>query len=140
MPAMLRYLLANPADHSIPTGITSLTTSSALMVAGSGATDHMIPHTYAFISYTPVLNLNVYMGNQIRIPVKDRGTATISLNGQLISVRHVLHVPDLCSLLHSLCVHHHQPGCGFIGDSELGMHVHFPSFFLTVHTDNDCFL
>ena len=100
----------------------------------------MIPHKSAFISYTPVSNLNVRMGNQMRIPVKGRGTANLSLNGQLVLVRHVLHVPDLRSLLYSLRAHHRQPGCGFVGDSEFGMHVYPPSFLLTIHTDNDYFL
>ncbi len=66
-----------------------------LVVADTGATDHMVPDCSAFISYKVIRNLCVCMGNNSFAPVLGWGTAIISLNGQRILIRHVLHVPAL---------------------------------------------
>ena len=69
--------------------------SCRLLVADTGATDHMLPDRSAFISYKSVRNLRVWMGNNSYASVLGRGTAIISLNGQGLLIQNVLHVPAL---------------------------------------------
>jgi hypothetical protein len=116
------------------------TQSGSLVIADTGATDHMTPHKSAFISYKAVENLQVRMGNNSYVPVLGCGTAIFSLNGQRILVRNVLHVPGLAVPLYNLCTHLKQRGCGFIGTFEAGMLVYFPTFILLVDTSTDCHL
>jgi hypothetical protein len=99
------------------------TQSGSLVVADTGATDHMTPHKSAFISYKAIENLQLRMGNNSYIPVLGRSTAIFSLNGQRILVCNVLHVPGLSLPLYSLCAHLKQHGCSFIGTFEAGMLV-----------------
>ena len=110
------------------------------MVADTGATDHMVPDRGAFISYKSIQGLRVRMGNNSFAPVLGRGTAIISLNGQHLLIRHVLHVPGLWVPLYSLRAHLSQSGCGFLGSYDTGMHVSFPGVVLTVDTSSDCHL
>ena len=111
-----------------------------LVVADTGATDHMVPDRSAFILYKTLWNLRVRMGNNSFAPVLGRGTAIISLNGQRILIRHVLHVPALRVPLYSLRAHLRQRGCGFVGSHDTGMHVYFPGLVLSVDTSTDCHL
>ncbi len=94
-----------------------------LVVADTGATEHIVPDRSAFISYKSVHNLRVRMGNDSYVPVLGQGTVIISLNGQCLLICHVLHVPALCILLYSLQAHLCQRGCGFVGSHNTGMHV-----------------
>ena len=64
---------------AIPT--TSNGTPSCLVVADTGATDHMVPDPSAFISYKSVHSLQVRMGNNSFAPVLGHGMAIILLNG-----------------------------------------------------------
>jgi hypothetical protein len=80
------------------------------------------------------------MGNNSYAPVLGRGTAIISLNGQRLLIRNVLHVPGLRVPLYSLRAHFCQFGCGFLESHETGMHVYFPGAVLTVDTSSDCHL
>jgi hypothetical protein len=107
---------------------------TTLLVADTGATDHMLPDKLAFISYYPVVGLQVCMGNNLFALILGYGTAIISLNGKKILIRDCLHVPDLCNPLYSLRAHQRQHGCGFIGMFGLGFHVFFPTFTLEVDT------
>ncbi len=116
------------------------TQSRSLVVADTGATDHMTPDKSVFISYKAVSNLQVRMGNNSFIPVLGRGTAIFSLNGQCVLVRNVLHVPGLAVPLYSLRAHLNQPGSGFFGTFEAGMLVYFPTFVLSVDTSTNCHL
>jgi len=111
-----------------------------LVVADTGATDHMLPDQSAFISYKSVRNLRVRMGNNSRALVLGRGTAIISLNGQGLLICNVLHVPALLVPLYSLWAHLRQPGCGFLGSHDTGMHVYFPGVVLIVDMSTDCHL
>jgi hypothetical protein len=52
----------------------------------------------------------------------------------------VLHVPGLVVPLYSLRAHIKQRGCGFIGTSDVGILVYFPTFVLSVDTSKDCHL
>jgi hypothetical protein len=113
-------------------------TNRHFTVADSSATDHMIPDKSAFISYKTVMHLQVRMGNNSYHPVLGCGTAIISLNGQRILLQNVLHVPGLVVPLYSLRVHVKQRGCGFIGTSDIGILVYFPSFVLLVNTSKNC--
>ena len=109
-------------------------------MADTSATDHMVPDRSAFISYKAIWNLCVRMGNNSFAPVLGRGTAIISLNGQRILIRHVLHFPALWVPLYSLRAHLRQRGCGFVGSHDTGMHVYFPGLVLSVDTSTDCHL
>ena len=131
----LSSLITTMAARSIMPG-----RGSKFTVADSGATDHMFPDKGAFISYKAVTNLQVRMGNNSYLPVLGRGSAVISLNGQRILVRNVLHVPGLVVPLYSLRAHCTQRGCGFIGASDVGILVYFPTFVLSVDTSRDCHL
>jgi hypothetical protein len=111
-----------------------------LVVADTGATDHMLPYRLVFILYKSVRNLCVRMGNNSYAPVLERGTAIISINGQHLLIHNVLHVMALLVLLYSLCAHIRQQGCGFLGSFETGMHVYFLGVVLSVDMSTDCHL
>jgi hypothetical protein len=84
-----------------------------LVVADTGATDHMLQDRSAFISYKLVRNLRVRIGNNSYAPVLGQGMATISLNGQRLLICDVLHVPALWVPLYRLRAHICQPGCDY---------------------------
>ncbi len=114
------------------------TQSGSLVVANTGATDHMTPHKSAFISYKAVENLQVRMGNNSYVPVLGCGTAIFSLNEKRILVCNVFHVPGLAVPLYSFCAHLKQHGCSFIGTFKAGMLVSFPTFDLSVDMSTNC--
>jgi hypothetical protein len=132
-PILIKSLL-----KAIPT--TNGSTLFRLVVADTGATDHMVPDRGTFISYKSVHGLRVRMGNNSFAPVLGRGMAIISLNGQRLLICHVLHVPGLWVPLNSLHAHLCQSGCSFVGSYKTGMHVYFPGVVLTVDTSSDCHL
>ena len=134
LPPILVQLLLK----AIPT--TRSGTSFRLVVADTGATDHMVPDRGAFISYKSVHGFCVRMGNNSFAPVLGHGTAIISLNGQRLLIHNFLHVPGLWIPLYSLQAHLCQSGCGFLGSYETGMRVYFPGVVLTVDTSSDCHL
>jgi len=107
-PTLVQLLL-----KAIPT--TGSGTPFRFVVADTGATDHMVPDCGAFISYKSIHGLCVRMGNNSFAPVLGRGTAIISLNGQRLLIKNVLHVPGLRVPLHSLRAHLCQSGCRFLG-------------------------
>ncbi len=111
--------------------------SLCLVVADTGATNHMIPDCLAFISYKSVQHLRVWMGNNSYAPVLGRGMAIISLNGQHLLICNVLHVPTLSVPLYSLCMHLCQCSGGFVGSHDMGMHVYFLGVVLSVDTSTD---
>jgi hypothetical protein len=135
LPDHLQSIIHRLANSSI-----SPDSTSHVAVTDTGATNHMFPDKSAFISYKRTSNLQVRMGNDSYLPVLGRGTVIISLNSQRVLVRHALHVPGLAVPLYSLRAHLKQPGCGFIGTSDSGMLVYFPSFILSVDTSSDCHL
>ena len=133
-PVLVQLLLM-----AIPT--TSGGTSFRLMVADTGATDHMVPNRGAFISYKFVQGLQVRMG--VTIPlllswVMERRLSLSTANVFLSAMS--LHVPGLRVPLYSLRGHLRQSGCSFLGSYETGMHVYFPGVVLTVDTSSDCHL
>ena len=137
LPKHVNALLQNPPAHS-----TALVPGAAhsLLVADTGATDHMILDKSVFISYRPVSGRGVRMGNNSFAPILGSGSAVIAINGKHILIRECLHVPALRNPLYSLRAHQCQHGCGFIGMQGLGMYVIFPSFIVQVNTATDCHL
>jgi hypothetical protein len=111
-----------------------------LVMADTGATDHMVPNCSAFISYKTVCHLCVRMGNTSYAPILGQGTAIISLKGRCLLIWSVLHVSTLRVPLYSLRAHLHQRGCGFVGSYDTGMHVYFPGVVLSMNTLTDCHL
>jgi hypothetical protein len=141
LPKTVLSLLANPpARPSVSPTRGSSSTRTSLVVADTGATDHMLPDKSTFISYHTVTGRRVHMGNNSFAPIAGHGMAIVSLNGKKILIRDCLHIPDLRHPLYSLRAHQCQCGCGFIGMFGLGMHVFFPSFILEVDTATDCHL
>ena len=118
LPKALSFLVTKGINASIP---ASTIHNVVLAVADTGATDHMCPEQSAFVSYHPVPcnTLNVCMGNKTLAPVLGKGTSIILLNGKLVLVRSVLHVPTLRTPLYSLHKHLTQRGCGFLGNDSL---------------------
>ncbi len=133
-------LLADPPTQSIAHTQRLSSMPMFLVVADTGATDHMLPEKSAFISYYPVTGRRVHMGNNSFAPIAGYGTAIISLNGKKILICDCLHVPDLRNPLYNLRAHQRQRGCGFIGMFGLGIHAFFPTFILEVDTATDCHL
>ncbi len=139
LPKTVISLLKNPPSQNIKHQ-PQLLNQTSLLVADTGATDHMLPDKLAFISYHPVSGRQVRMGNNSFAPILGHGLAIISLNGKKILIRDCLHVPDLRNPLYSLRAHQRQRGCGFIGMYGLGMHVFFPTFIIEVNTMTNCHL
>jgi hypothetical protein len=137
LPKQAIALLQNPPAHStarVPDAAHSL------LVADTGATDHMILEKCAFISYWPVSGCQVHMGNNSFTPILGSGSAVIAINGKRILIQECLHVLALRNPLYSLRAHQRQHGCVFIGVQGLGMFLCFPSFILEVNTTTHCHL
>jgi hypothetical protein len=101
LPKTVLALLQNPPSQDIKHQ-PRLPNQTSLLVADTGATDHMLPDKSAFISYHPVSGRRVRMGNNSFAPILGHGSAIISLNGKKILIRDCLHVPDLRNPLYSL--------------------------------------
>jgi hypothetical protein len=71
-------ILVQSLLKAIPT--TSGGTPFCLVVADTGAIDHMVPDRGVFISYKSVHSLRIRMGNNLFARVLGRGMAIISLN------------------------------------------------------------
>ncbi len=138
LPKTVLALLQNPRAYK--PDCKRCGTGTTLLMADTGATDHMLPDKSAFISYYLVIGRRVRMGNNSFAPILGYGTAIISLNGKKILIRDCLPIPDLCNPLYSLRAHQRQRGCGFIGMFGLGFHVFFPTLILEVDTATDCHL
>ena len=102
LPKTVLSLLANPPAKSLAHTQGSSSTRTSLVVADTGATDHILPNKSAFISCYPVTGRQVCMGNNSFASIAGYGTAIISLNGKKILIRDCLHVPDLRNPLYSL--------------------------------------
>ena len=104
LPKTLSFLLTKGIDVSIPAYTIN---NMVLAVTNTGATNYMYPERSASISYhpNPRNTLNVRMGGKTLAPILVKVTAIISLNGKMVLVRNVLHVPTLCTPLYSLRRH-----------------------------------
>jgi hypothetical protein len=102
LPKIVLALLNNPLVHSISFHNARKHPCTSILVAESGATNHMTPDKSAFISYYPVSERWVCMGNNSFAPILGHRSAIISLNRKVILIWHCLHVPDLPSPLYSL--------------------------------------
>ncbi len=126
-------LLQNPPAHSISIHDTTLCPSMSLLIADSGATNHMIPDKSAFISYYPVLGHGFAWAMILSCQ-----SLVMALPWSWFA--NCLHICDLRNPLYSLQVHQHQQGCGLIGMFGFGMFVFFPTFILKADTATDCHL
>jgi hypothetical protein len=112
LPKNVMALLNDPLSHSIKTFSDAHRPRTSLLVADTGATNHMIPDKSAFISCHPCFGRRVRMGNNSFAPILGSGSAIISLNGKKILIRDCLHVPALRNPLYSLRAHQQrQKGC-----------------------------
>jgi hypothetical protein len=130
-------LLQNPPAHSI--AIPSLPDGRplSLLVADTGATDHMLPENSAFISYRPAVYCWVRMGNNFFAQILGTGSAVFAVNGKRILIQDCLHVPALRNPLYSLRAHQRQHGCSFLGMHNLRIYLFFPTFIVEVDTTTD---
>ncbi len=135
---MVLTLLQNPHTNKLDNkGGDSGTT---LLVADTGATDHMLPDKSVFISYYPVVGWRVCMGYNSFALIHGYGTTIIFLNRKKILIRDCLHIPNLRTPLYRLHARQRQHGCGFIGMYGLGFHMFFPMFIIKVDTATNCHL
>eukprot|EP00956_Cyclotella_meneghiniana_P020999 scaffold37679_cov76-Cyclotella_meneghiniana.AAC.13 len=105
--------------------------------ADSGATDTMLPDKAAFVSYHPTPGSFVLLGDGTQLHQRGTGTAKIMLNGKILLLRNVLHVPALSEPLYSLRRHRMMPECGYYSSYDTGSHLLFPTFVLEVDTTVD---
>ena len=119
------------------TPISKPHTEATKCCADSGATDHMNPDKSAFVSYHPTPGAYIELGDGTRLPQLGRGTAKFKLNGRVILLRNVLHVPALVEPLYSLRHHQQLPECGYYSSFDTGSHLLFPTFVLEVDTSVD---
>jgi hypothetical protein len=140
LPKHVMALLQNPPAHSIAIPFLADGHPLSLLVADTGATDHMLPDKSAFISYRPVVNCRVRMGNNSFAPILGTGSTVFAVNGKRILIQDCLHVPALRNPLYSLRAHQQQHGCGFLGMHNLGIYVFFPTFIVKVDMATDCHL
>ena len=134
--ALAALLLSNSLAHNIPASYDNHHSHDA---ADAGATYHMCPDRSVFLSYHSYKDHNMCMRNKGLAPILDRGTAVISLNDKPVIVRTVLHIPSLRNTIFSLHKHQIQPGCGHIGNEDMGgLYMYISSLALTVNTSVDC--
>ncbi len=112
---------------------------SSIVIADSGATDHMWNDYSAFTSYHPTTSKHVTLADNTTAPVAGIGAIKILLDGYVSGLHNVLHVPTLRMSLYSLRAHRRMIGCGFIGDNDK-FHVYFPSFVATVDASMDSYI
>jgi hypothetical protein len=134
--ALLENALAHAFTIHFPRGLHP----SSLLVADTGVADHMLPDKSTFISYRPVANHWVRIGNNSFAPILGTGSAVIAINGNRILIQDCLHVPTLHNLLYSLHARQRQHGCGFLGMYNLVIFVFFPTFIVEIDTATDCHL
>jgi hypothetical protein len=79
--------------------------SRSVLIADSGATDHMWPNYEAFTSYSPLSSKYVTLADNTHTPVMGIGSVKILLDGHVVGLRNVLHVPSLRVPLYSLRFH-----------------------------------
>ena len=71
----------------------------------SGATHHMWNNTAAFISYSHTHNSYVSLANNAKVPINGCGTIQIKINGFILRIHNVYHVPSLHYNLYSVKQH-----------------------------------
>ena len=91
-----------PSVHDSCIGSSSHIASSvasspppSVLIADSGATDHMWPHYEACTSYTLLSTKYVTLADDTHSSVVGIGSIKILLGGHIVGVRNVLHVPSL---------------------------------------------
>jgi hypothetical protein len=82
LPKHVMVLLNKPPAHSIKTFSQAHRPCTSLLVADTGATNHMIPDKSMLISYRPCSGQQVRMGNNSFMPILGTGSAIISLNAK----------------------------------------------------------
>lgn len=128
--------IGSPSHASTSTAASASSITASVLIANSGATDHMWPDYSAFTSYRPLSTKTVTLADDTHAPVLGIRSIKILLDGKVVGVRDVLHVPLLRIPLYSLRTHHSMQGCGFVGDNDK-FHVYFPTFVTTVDDSID---
>ncbi len=79
-------LLQDPTAYSITMPSINSQRALCLLVADTGATNHMLPDKLAFISYHPAANRRVRMGNNSFAPILGLGSAVVAINWKQILI------------------------------------------------------
>lgn len=105
--------------------------------ANSGATDVMLPDYLAFLSYVSCKDWWVTLGDNSRLRIAGTGTAKLSLNGKVIILHDMLHVPELQNPLDSLRKYKAIPGCRTFSYFGVGSYIMFSRFTLCINDSVD---
>jgi hypothetical protein len=73
---------------------------------------------------------NTFLNDGTLLEQRGIGSAKILLNGKIILLRNVLHIPALHEPIYSLRHHQMMPHCGYFSSYETGSHLLFPTFVL----------
>ncbi len=76
LPKIVLALMNNPLAHSISFLDAQEHPHTSLLLVDTGATNHMISDKAAFISYNPVSDCCVCMGNTSFAPILDHGVGS----------------------------------------------------------------
>jgi len=106
-------------------------------IVDSGATAHMFPFCSAFTTYGAMPGGYVILVNKQCISFMGIGMVVIWLEGYLVELKEVLHVPNFRSLLFLVHQYHQSVGCSFFADNG-GVILSFPMFVISVDDSVDC--
>ncbi len=86
LPKTVLGLLCNPTSHRTPPTFGPNGTNTSLIVADTGATNHMLPVKLVFISYYPISGQHARMGDNSFALILGHSTAIILLNNKKILI------------------------------------------------------
>jgi len=113
--------------------------NSHQIIVDSGATHHMWCDVSAFTSYQPMKGCYVKLANTQRIPIHGSGSIRIRVQGRVLDVHDVYHIPDLTHSLYSLKVHRKYYKCGAIFSNSECI-VIFPKFNFDIDDSDEMIL
>ena len=105
----------------------------AFALPDSGSNANMFPHQDYFVEYTFSNGGEVViMGDGTKVLVAGQGTAKFVLDGKVVQLPNVFHIPNLDVVLLSIWLHWHWGvGCEFLADNSR-MFLMFPQFVIMV--------
>eukprot|EP00957_Ditylum_brightwellii_P188692 14363946-Ditylum_brightwellii.AAC.1 len=105
-------------------------------MADSGASSHMLNEKIYFILYVETPGAYIALADKTKVPILGKGTTLIDFSGHIVKVLDCLHLPSLCTPLHSICHHCKYQGCAFIADND-DCYLTFPSRTINVDDSED---
>ena len=106
-------------------------------IADSGANRHMVNSKDLFITYSPVKNAKVKLGDATKVPIHGIGTIEIiTPSNHKIRLHSVLHVPLLDQSLFSIKTHMKYQGCSEHSENNICT-LAFPTFTFDTTNSNE---